>query len=399
MRALTEPGFTAVVFSKTQKDSSDLCDRIKNMALSLGDRCPDFESESKTKLSWRGLGHLEFLPVTARAARSIPSVSVVLFDEAAFITGIEGVYQAAVPTLSMLGDKGKVIFNSTPNGRQGLFWKLLSSDGEESDRILNAIKEVRVGEPNQFLSSDSGWAKVLLHWRSHPIYAAVTDWANKQRTKLKLTLREWNMEYELDLQESGAGVFDPGLVDADAWGSWQPPTLGQSYLMGIDPSFGSGDYFTCQVWDVTLTPYQLVAQYRENHKTKDYNLANVIQLIDAYHPALISCEVNSGGQLILEELNTTRPGFTYEKVITTNQSKLLHTDRLVLLLERGMLGFPADSHLPDELKGFIEILSGSTRLRQAESGKHDDTVMAAAVAFAHLEKVISASWLDALTQD
>jgi phage FluMu gp28-like protein len=50
----------------------------------------------------------------------------VLFDEAGFIDGIDGVYQAAMPTLSMLGDRGKVIFNSTPNGKTGLFYRLLS---------------------------------------------------------------------------------------------------------------------------------------------------------------------------------------------------------------------------------------------------------------------------------
>jgi phage FluMu gp28-like protein len=108
--------------------------------------CPAFETESKIMISFKGAGQLVFLPVTSRAARGIPSVSVLFFDEAAFIEGIEGVYQAAVPTMSMLGEKGRVIFNSTPNGKSGLFY------------------DIWIGEfPD--------WNKVELHYSLHPVYA------------------------------------------------------------------------------------------------------------------------------------------------------------------------------------------------------------------------------------
>jgi hypothetical protein len=49
MRSLTEPGFSAVVFSKTQADSSELGRRIREMAISLGSLCPQLSSESATK--------------------------------------------------------------------------------------------------------------------------------------------------------------------------------------------------------------------------------------------------------------------------------------------------------------------------------------------------------------
>lgn len=404
MRALTEPGFTAVVISKTQKDSSDLSDRVKRMANSLGDKCPVFESESKTKLAWVGLGSIEFLASTPRAARSIPSVSVLLLDEAGFIDKIDQIYQAASPTLAMVGEKAKVVMCSTPNGKQGLFWEILGSEGEDSDRIIRECQAIR--QSNSIVPFDrlshhtrflrcGDWAKVLLHWRSHPIYGVDPDWATKQRVKLRLTQRQWNIEYELELAESGSLVFDSDLIDVAAKGCWVSP-LSRNYLAGIDPNFGGDDFFVTQVWDVTDLPYQLVAEYRNNRRSKDYNLAQTLKLLDDYNPAVTSCETNGGGSLILEELTKLRSHLTILGVATTATSKICHTDRIGLLLERNALVFPQECSFNQEAKHFVETTNGKTRSRAAESGYHDDGVMAAAIAFANLDRAIAANWMDVL---
>lgn len=408
MRALTESGFSAVVFSKTQADSSELCLRIQTMADSLGDMCPVMKTRSATKIAFKGLGRIHFLPVTARSARGIPSVSVILFDEAAFIDGIDGVYQAAMPTLSMLGDRGKVIFNSTPNGRTGLFYRLIMAGAGEAKRVNETLTEIRQPannivpfqrgqNPNTRSWEHKKWAKVFLHWRSHPLYGADPLWAEKTRLERQLTEAQWDQEYELQFSEGQKNVFSLELIEKAAIGQWQEPQKGRRYLAGIDPSFGGGDFFRCQIWDVTRTPYQLAAEYGASRKTKDTNIAQSILLLEQYKPGITSVETNSGGSLILEDLTRLKPAWNWQGVCTTSTSKLINTDRLVLLLEREQLRFPPDSAIAQEMPHFVETIKGASRLRNAESGMHDDAVMAAAIAFASLDQMpASSNWMKSL---
>lgn len=407
MRSVTEPGFGAIVFSKTQDDSAKLGKRIRDMALSLGALCPDLATESAKKLAFKKLGGIDFLPVTARSARGIPSVSVIFFDEAAFIDGIDGVYQAAVPTLSMLGDKGKVIFNSTPNGRSGLFYRLMISGPDDKKNSVLACKEIAKPanniQPFERLTHHTrswvtkGWAKVFLHWRVHPIYGADTNWAENTRIDRQLTRPQWDQEYELAFSEGSASVFPIDLIEVAAIGRWSEPTAGRKYVMGIDPSFGGSDHFVALVWELYQGHYSLVSEYAAAHTSKTINIHRVIDLVDRYKPINVNIEVNSGGGIILEDLIKKRSGVRWNEVVTSNRSKIENTDRIVLLLERQAIEFPAESSLAKELPHFVEAIGAkmrsTTRTREAESGFHDDSVMACAIAFANMDE-----WGDRVNQ-
>jgi phage terminase large subunit-like protein len=357
MRALTEPGFSGVVFSKTQKDSSDLCTRIRNMAIGMGALCPEFKTESQTELAFDGYGRLTFLPVTARAARGIPSVSVLFFDEAAFIDGIEGVYQAAIPTMSMLGDRGRVIFNSTPNGKSGLFYELWTGDSPD-------------------------WKKVELHYSLHPVYSHDPAWAETTKKKRKLTETQWQQEFELNFTESDVNVFLEELIVRGGRGMWTAPKEGRFYFVGIDTATSGADYFCTTIWDVTERPYSLVAIHRERRKSLDYNLAQTATLLDAYAPILVNVESNAAGAVALESLTQLRPGLRFEGITTTQTSKRVNTDRLILLLERDELIYPAESVIVSEMRNFRQNEKGG---RESAPGHHDDSIMASAIAFALLE--------------
>lgn len=399
MRAVTEPGFAAIVFSKTQDDSAKLGKRIRDMAISLGHLCPKLTTESAKKLAFYKLGCIDFLPVTARSARGIPSVSVLFFDEAAFIDGIDGVYQAAVPTLSMLGNKAKVIFNSTPNGRSGLFYRLMSGPDDEK-KAVETCKEIGQAsnsiKPFDRLAShtrswvNDGWAKVFLHWRAHPIYGKDPDWATKTRIDRKLTQAQWDQEYELAFSEGNASVYPASLIDGAAIGQWALPIDRGQYIVGIDPSFGGADSFVAQVWEVRRGHYSLVSEYSAAHTSKTVNIARVIELIDLYNPINANIEINSGGGIILEDLIKKRPGIRWNEVVTSNRSKIENTDRTVLMMERELIAFPAGSQLHEQLSHFVEQIgtkiNSSTRVRMAESGYHDDAVMAFAIAFANMDE-------------
>jgi hypothetical protein len=119
--------------------------------------------------------------------------------------------------------------------------------------------------------------------------------------------------------------------------------------------------------------------YRENNKSKDYNLVNTVQILSQYRPSVVGVESNSGGRLILEDLINKMPWCKIEAVNTTESSKIVATDRLLLLLERDQMIYP-DCELKSELLNFRESINGTRRKREAIAG-HDDTVMSSALAF------------------
>jgi hypothetical protein len=88
-RASTEPGFAGVIISKTQNDSSDLGRRTRRMLNSIQGHTFKYTSDSNTLVSIVGGGTLYFLPGGARAARGIPSGSVLWIDEAAFVEDVD----------------------------------------------------------------------------------------------------------------------------------------------------------------------------------------------------------------------------------------------------------------------------------------------------------------------
>lgn len=400
MRAVTEPGFTAIVFSKTLDDSGALGRRIRHMAQSLGSLCPDFASESDKKLSFKRLGSISFLPGTSRSARGIASVSVIFFDEAAFIDGIDGIYQAAGATTSMLGDKATFIFNSTPNGRSGLFYRLLISGTEDKVRSIRTCKEIATPtntiEPFERLAKHTrswvtnGWCKIFLHWRVHPLYGKDPEWAKKKREAEQLTQSQWDQEFEMAFSEGSSAVFPIALVEAAAIGQWEDCAPNRKYIMGIDPSFGGSDNFVAQVWEIYRDQYSLVREYTANHTSKTINIQRTLELVDQYKPINVNVEVNSGGGVILEDLSKSRPGIQWGEVVTSNRSKMENTDRIVLMLERQSIEFPEDSLLAKEMPHFVESIGAkmrsTTRTREAESGFHDDSVMACAIAFANMDE-------------
>lgn len=56
------------------------------------------------------------------AARGISAVSILIFDEAAFIENGPAVYSSAVAATSSYGDRAKIIMVSTPNGKDELYY-------------------------------------------------------------------------------------------------------------------------------------------------------------------------------------------------------------------------------------------------------------------------------------
>ena len=375
--AVNDPGFVAVVFSRTQSDSSDIARRVREMIVTLPHLA--FETNNTKDLVVKGGGRIIFKASTPNAARGIPSVAVVVFDESAFVDGIELIYASAQPATAMLGDKAKTILMSTPNGQQGFYWEMLT-EGVSPDEILSICRKIRDDEIDPIYHwSDNGWCKFFVHWKSHPVYGSDPNYLESVRIRQKLTEAQLQREYNLNFEEAVNTLYPAELVNKAGRGMYQNP-MGRKYIMGIDPAFGGEDYFCLTVWDVTTMPYQLVKMYRENNKSKDYNIQSAADIINRYRPIVVGCEVNTGGRLILEDLISKLPWCRFEAVNTTESSKIMATDRLLLLLERDMIVYPSDSELKSELLAFGETITGVRRKREARYG-HDDAVMSTAIAF------------------
>lgn len=375
-RALTERGFAAVIFSKTQQDASELGRRVRAMANSIEGESIRYLTDSNTQIAIEGRGTLYFLPASPRAARGIPSCSVLFMDEGAFLDGAAEIYRGAMPTLSMVGDAAKVIVTSTPDTELDWFGQLWHQ-GTPAD-WYEYVRRRQISELNARLAlvKDS-WNRVAIHYSQHPIYGRDANWAKDTRESRRMTQSAWDSEYELAFGATDTQVFPSDLVRRAARGHWREcGSIGRTYVIGVDPNAGGNDYFTAIVLDITEKPYEVVGMYHENGKSTDYSLRHVKALIEDYLPERVIVEKQAMGAVIAEALSNILPNYAIETFNTSRPSKIVATDRVLFLLEHDDLIFP-EGVISDELRAFQQKESGN---REAASGAHDDTVMALAFA-------------------
>ena len=375
-RALTERGFAAVVFSKTQQDASELGRRVRAMANSIEGESIRYLTDSNTQIAIEGRGTLYFLPASPRAARGIPSCSVLFMDEGAFLDGAAEIYRGAMPTLSMVGENAKVIVTSTPDTELDWFGQLWHQGTPEDWYDYVRRREIEALNERLALVADS-WNRVAIHYSQHPIYGCDPEWARKTRESRRMTQAAWDSEYELAFGATDTQVFPSELVRRATRGHWREcGSIGRTYVIGVDPNAGGNDYFTAIVLDITETPYEVVGMYHENGKSTDYSLRHVKSLIEDYLPERVIVEKQAMGAVIAEALSTALPKYAIETFNTSRPSKIVATDRILFLMEHDELIFP-EGAIPNELRAFQQKESGQ---REAASGAHDDCVMALAFA-------------------
>jgi len=373
-RALTERGFAAVIFSKTQQDASELGRRVRAMANSIEGESIRYLTDSNTQIAIEGRGTLYFLPASPRAARGIPSCSVLFMDEGAFLDGAAEIYRGAMPTLSMVGEAAKVIVTSTPDTELDWFGQLWHQ-GTPVDWYDHVRRREIVKLNTALAEVQDSWNRVAIHYSQHPIYGADPEWAQRTRESRRMTQAAWDSEYELAFGATDTQIYPTDLIRRATRGHWREcGSIGRTYVIGIDPNAGGNDYFTALVLDITATPYEVVAMYHENGKSTDYSLRHVKSLIEDYLPERVIVEKQAMGAVIAEALANILPNYAIETFSTSRPSKVVATDRILYYMERDELIFP-NGAIPNELRAFQQKESGS---REAASGAHDDTVMALA---------------------
>lgn len=295
------------------------------------------------------------------AARGISAVSILIFDEAAFIENGTAVYSSAVAATSSYGDKAKIIMVSTPNGKDELYYntyrQALSHENNYNavefkwyqdlryNRFLKWYKKDPVTGEKQWIVeetlSENGdieynearWRKLEQDgWSpTSPWYETMCQSFNNDTMKIA---QELDVSFlgsannvvasEFVEKQSKLNVRDPledlkdPMVD-DTW-YWKPPIHGHRYIMGIDPSRGvSSDRTAIEVIDMDgrdengMPIIEQVMEYVGKRLGDDIGSMAVYyaqQYNNAY--VVVDCTGGQGDAVILTMLNLGYKNLHYD---------------------------------------------------------------------------------------
>jgi len=372
-KALKFDGYLAVIFSKTQSDTSNIAKRLRRQIESLG---VSTKTDSLTDIVFKQGGRILFRNSTAYGSRGLESVSDILFDECSFIDDIEEIYKSAIPTTSMNADKAKIILLSTPNGQSGFYYDKLQLDGLNVIDTCKAICELNI--PPYQCYSIKGKATIFIHWLAHPEYSQIENYLDLIRDKFDLSSEIVEQEYNLSFTSSDSIVFPPELIARICKG--EKETIkddSANYYIGIDCSGMGNDYTVATVLKEVEGEYFLVEWYRNRKKTSDYNILQIVNLIEKYSPQCLGIEINGLGQIYYEQL-VKLTDCQIEKITTNQSNKVGNITRLILAMEQNIISIPRNSPFYQE---FFDFRSYGEQYR-AISSKNDDCIMSLAITLA-----------------
>lgn len=376
-KACKNPGYLAVIFSKTQSDTSNIAKRIRRQIDSLYEYI-ETETDSLTDIQISNGGRILFRNSTPNGARGLESVSDILYDESAFVDEIEEIYKSSIPCTTVVGDDARIVILSTPNGQSGWYWDKLSLNNGDKDvlEICERIKTEQI-EPLQYWTDTNGWCKFILHWLAHPKFSLKKDiYLQDIKSRFELPDDVIQQEYNLSFVDSESLVFSSEIIRQNAIGEWKDHQEYGIYYFGIDTSLLGNDYTVCTILQEIDSKYHLVKMYRQRKKTHEYNIYQIGELLRKYNPIRVGIEVNSSGQIYYEQLSDQHLNTDFEPIKTTSSSKPTMINRLTLALERQQLIFPNDRTIVEE---FLSFRQNGSRLEAIE-GKHDDIIMSLAFA-------------------
>jgi hypothetical protein len=268
----------------------------------------------------------------------------VIVDEAGMVADLGVRWQEAIrPTLADFRGDGWLM--GTPKGRN-FFWQTFEWGG---DPLRSEWQRWQMpSEANPLLSRDE-----LLAMRA------------------EMPERRAAQELDAAFLEDGGGVFRG--VRAASTALPLPVEPGHTYVIGADWA-RSGDYTVFSVFDATAKRQVWLDRFTDVEYT--HQVARLLGLWERYGRPPVYSEANSIGGPIWEAL--TRAGVKGEALTTTNATKAIWVDALVLALEKASVTLLNDPVQIGELEAFeaTRLPSGVMRYAAPE-GMHDDTVMAA----------------------
>jgi hypothetical protein len=326
------------------------------------------------------------------------SISLLYADEFAFVrpTIATEFWTSISPTLAT---GGKAIITSTPNSDEDQFALIWKGANKCQDSYGNPT-EVGV----------NGFKAFRARWQEHPDRDEA--WADQQRAALGSDRFRREMECEFIINDETL-IAPAKLIDLTGrdilfrtgqvrW--YKQPEFGKIYVVGLDPSLGTGgDPAAIQVFEANTT--EQIAEWRHNTTPipeQIRTLADICKIINEtvkdpksiYYSvenntigeaALISIaeygEENIQGYFLSDSYRSG--GRRYRKGFnTTSKSKLAACSKLKNLVESGKIKI-ASSNLISELKTFVS--SGTSYA--AKIGETDDLVMSTLLVIRMLQEL------------
>ena len=385
--AMFVPDSTILVAAHKYTGSQEIMQRIRYAYESVPDHIrAGATNYNKGSIEFDNGSRIVSATTTENTGRGM-SISLLYADEFAFVrpTIATEFWTSISPTLAT---GGKAIITSTPNSDEDQFALLWKGANKTQDEFGNPT-EVGI----------NGFRAYRSYWHEHP--DRDEDWAKQQRAALGIDRFRREMDCEfiiadetliaptklLDL-EGREPIYKTGEV---RW--YKRPELNRIYVVGLDPSLGTGgDPAAIQVYEANTT--EQVAEWRHNRTdipSQVRILADIIRHINetVKDPKSIyfSVENNSIGEAALISISEygeenipgyflSEPGSNngrrYRKGFnTTNKPKLAACAKLKNLIETNRMTV-ASRPLVSELKSFVASGAGYA----AKIGETDDLVMA-----------------------
>ena len=314
-----------------------------------------------------------FTAATTSSSIRGQSINLVYIDEMAFIQNDVEFYTSTYPVITS-GQDTKIVITSTPKGLN-LFHKIWSD---------------AVQGKNNFV-----YKKYI--WSDHP--ERNEKW--KQETIGNTSLKQFSQEHlcvfegSSDTLISGTKLQQLTMIepivetDQSRFRIFELPIKERSYVATVDVAEGIGqDYSVISIIDVTKSPYNLVAVWRDSTVPPVFFTAVLYKTLLYYNEAYCVVESNSIGKIVADSLyydyDYDNVMFSkmkdHENIIVSDspiiglrqnkKTKSVGCAMLKTLIESDVL-IVHDEYTIQELSTFSK--KGSSW--QAESGKTDDIVM------------------------
>jgi hypothetical protein len=286
-KMLFNQDFNVLVIATKQEVAKNLITKIRVMNQYLPSWLKQTTVEdNKLSLRYSNGSQAKATSAAGDAGRS-EALSLLVFDEAAFIDNIEEIWISAQSTLST---GGNAIILSTPNG------------------VGNFFHRTWVGAED----GTNGFNTVRLHWTVHP--ERNQTWRDEQ--EILLGAKGAAQECDCDFVSSGDSVIDPQLLmfykesfvqeplektgfDGNLW-KWEYPDYQKSYMVVADVARGdSTDYSAAQVIDIVNSVQ--VAEYKGKLDTKDFGNF-LVSLATDYNEALLVIENANIGWAVIQQV-------------------------------------------------------------------------------------------------
>ena len=380
---------------------------------------PDSPKNTKSIYKKRNSGCIELFNgciVHARssgenASRGISAVSVLIFDEAAFIQNGVSVYSSAVAACASVSH-AKIVLISTPNGKDPLYWRTYDNainkrnnfefvefkwfqdlrynknlkwikKNEETGETETIVEPV-IGKKGEIKYDEERWRKLEKEgWKpTSPWYVNMCKSFNNDEQKIAQELdisflgsSDTVVPVEVIEKHSQENVIeitdDWNLRDnlvKETW-IWKDPIPGHRYIISCDPSSGSGsDYSAIQVIDVDAVDengvpfFEQVLEYNGKlngsevgqlvyrYGTVYNNALAVVEAIGGYGDAII---------LTLQELGY--PNLYYDDTNLKNYTNdTIKTKKNNIDAKQQLPGFRTNALRLQMISNFIELLKNNS---------------------------------------